>query len=506
MALLDRYGRPVRLQQLTKPQAEPGLTGIRNAWASSIASGLTPASLANVLRRASEGEIHDYLALAEEMEERDAHYASVLGVRKRAVSGVVPVVEPASEDPRDVKIADDVRETIAEHDAFPDLIEDLLDALGKGFSVVEIDWLREARRWSPRQFDYVDPRFFTFDRETGRELRLIDEADPVDGKPLEPFRFIAHRPKLKSGLTLRGGLARLVAFGWMCKAYTVKDWVAFVETYGLPMRLGRYDEQATKEDVETLFRAVANIGTDAAAVLPKNMQIDFEEVSRTGNDPFETLARWVDEQTSKAVLGQTMTSDNGSSMAQAKVHNDVRLDIAQADARAVSGTLQRDLVIPFVDLNHGRQDHYPRVLINIEEPEDTGLILESASGLIAQGLRVRSADLRGRLGFSDPDDDDEVIGGAPVPAKEKTAIAQNRADADPYAGVDDLEEDLSDDWEDVMGDALNKVMAEIEGASSYDEARAAIVGAFPEMRNASLIDGLVTASIQARALGENSDG
>ena len=506
MALLDRYGRPVRLQQLTRPQAEPGLTGIRNAWANSIATGLTPASLANILRRASEGEIHDYLALAEEMEERDAHYASVLGVRKRCVSGVAPIVEPASEDAGDVRIADDVRETIAEHDGFPDLIEDLLDALGKGFSVVEIDWLREARRWSPRGFDYVDPRFFTFEREAGRELRLIDESEPVEGKPLEPFRFIAHRPKLKSGLTLRGGLARLVAFGWMCKAYTVKDWVAFVETYGLPLRLGRYGPEATKEDVDVLFRAVANIGTDAAAVLPDGMRIDFEEVSRTGNDPFETLARWVDEQTSKAVLGQTMTSDNGSSMAQAQVHNDVRLDIAQADARAVSGTLQRDLIVPFVDLNYGRQAHYPRVLIKIEEPEDTKLIMDGASRLIARGLRVRSADLRSRLGFGDPDDDDEVIGGAPATTAPATDVARNREMSDPYAEIDRLEDTLSDEWEGAMGNALNRVMADIGAAASYDEARAVIAGAFPQMKSARLIDQLVTASIRARAEGEASDG
>ena len=34
-----------------------------------------------------------YLVLAEEMEEKDPHYASVLGVRKRAVSGITPIVE-----------------------------------------------------------------------------------------------------------------------------------------------------------------------------------------------------------------------------------------------------------------------------------------------------------------------------------------------------------------------------------------------------------------------------
>ena len=80
-------------------------------------------------------------------------------------------------------------------------------------------------------------------------------------------------------------------------------------------------------------------------------RLSFQEVTRgAGNDVFERLARWVDEQTSKAVLGQTMTSDNGSSQAQANVHNDVRHDIAVSDARSLTGSLNRDLVMPYVDL------------------------------------------------------------------------------------------------------------------------------------------------------------
>ena len=291
--LLDQYGRAVKRQVLSQPIAEPGITSIRQAWAPSVATGLTPAGLASILARATENDLDAYLTLAEEMEERDPHYASVLGVRKRVVSGVVPVVEPASDSADDVRIADDVREHIARHDGFSDLIEDMLDAIGKGFSQVEMIWGRDTRHWWVEDFIWRDPRFFTFDRDTGREVRLLDERDPVHGIALDPFKWISHKAKLKSGLAVRAGLARLVAFGWMCKSYTMKDWIAFVETYGLPLRLGRYGPSATKEDVDILFRAVANIGTDAAAVLPDSMRIDFEQVTTgQGNNIFEDFARW----------------------------------------------------------------------------------------------------------------------------------------------------------------------------------------------------------------------
>nr|WP_284521082.1 DUF935 family protein [Shigella boydii] len=49
--------------------------------------------------------------------------------------------------------------------------------------------------------------------------------------------------------------------------------------------------------------------------------------------------RRCDAQISKAVLGQTMTTDNGSSRSQADVHNQVRMDIVRWDARQLANTL-----------------------------------------------------------------------------------------------------------------------------------------------------------------------
>lgn len=506
MALLDQYGRPVRIQALTERRAEPGLTGIRQIWGGSAASGLTPRQMADILRNCDQGDLDQFLILAEEMEERDPHYFSVLGQRKRVVSGVVPTVKAASDDARDKKIAEAVQAEIIEHDGWTDLIEDMLDALGKGFSVVEIDWRKTARAWTPREFVWRDPRFFQFDRETGREIRLRDPADLMDGVPLDPFKFITHRSRLKSGLTYRGGIARVVAFGWMCKAYTLKDWVAFIETYGLPLRLGRYGPEATAADVQKLFSAVANIGTDAAAVLPKSMEIDFQETAKgTSDKVFENLARWVDEQTSKAVLGQTMTSDNGSSQSQATVHNEVRHDIAAADARAVSAALRRDLIRPYVDLNFGVQDRYPILSIEIAEPEDIKAKIDGATALMGQGVTFRASELRAKIGFSDPQEGDEVVGGKPTvaPPVAKNHVALNQADLDV---IDEIEAEALSDWEEVMDEVLAPIEQLIAKAGSYEEVMDKLADILPKTGSSKLIEALVKGAFKARSIGDRVDG
>jgi len=506
MAILDQYGRPVRVQRLREAQAEPGLTGVRQIWAGSVASGLTPFRMASILRACDQGQLDDFLILAEEMEERDPHYFSVMGQRKRAISGIVPKVHPASDAAEDRKLADAVREAIAEHEGFPDLVEDMLDALGKGFSVVEIDWAADASRWTPRQFLWRDPRWFRFDRETGTEIMLKD-MENLDGVPLEPFRFITHRTRLKSGLAYRGGIARVAAFGWMCKAYTLKDWIAFVETYGLPLRLGRYGPEASDQDVQKLFSAVANIGTDAAAVLPDSMRIDFQDTGRVqGDKVFENLARWVDEQISKAVLGQTMTTDNGSSQSQAEVHNEVRHDIARADARAITGSLNRDLVIPFVDLNFGVQARYPRLVIEVNEPEDVKAQIDGAAKLMPLGVTFRASELRSKLGLSDPEEGDEVVGGktapaAPPPATNRLALNQAEMDA-----VDEIEAEMLGDWADVMDEILAPVEELVAQAGSYEEVMAGLAETMPKAGSSKLIDALVKGMFKARAEGDVKDG
>ena len=512
--LLDPYGRPVKRQALLAPQAQPGLTGVRTPFADTIASGLTPAKLAKILRAADEGDIHEYVILAEEMEERDPHYFSVLGSRKRVVSGVEPVVKPASESAADRKIAEAVKEHIVEHDGFSALIEDMLDGLGKGFSMVEILWETAAKAWTPAEFVWRDQRFFKPDRETGRQLRLLDEANPSEGIELAPFKFIRHTPKLKSGLAIRGGLARVAAFTWMCKAYTLKDWMAFIETYGLPIRIGRYSDRATKEDVEKLFQAVANIGTDAACVLPRSMEIELVSAvnAANGDKVFETLARWGDEQVSKAVAGQTMSSDDGSSMAQAKVHNEVRHDIAAADAKAVTCTLNRDLVKPFVDLNYGVQADYPRVIVAVEEPEDLEMKMRNVYRMAAVGVTFRQAEVRRKLGFGDPEDGEEVFGGAPVPVA-TNGLALNhaapkstpKAPPGPFDDLDEIERDGLEGWEEVAEDLIAPIEAALASASSYEDAMAALTDRLPGLGASKLIDGLVRAMFQARGFGDTRD-
>lgn len=400
--LIDINGNPIEYDLLQDELAAPSLTGIRQPWHGSVIRHLTPTRLANILDAAENGDAYEYLTLATEIEDRaDLHYASVLGTRKLAITGLDIKVDAATDDAIDIKLADFVREQVPH---LKDLVSDLVDALGKGYSVSEILWDRSGKTWVPEEYKHRDPRFFKFDLETGQQLRLIDNADMVNGIALAPYKFIVHTPRIKTGLPIRGGLARLAAVAYMCKAWTWRDWMAFADVFGMPLRVGKYGPNTQPADLQKLVSAVANLGSDAAAVIPESMRIEFQQAAQTAGagDFFQGLADWWDKQISKGILGQTMTADNGSSMAQAKVHNEVRLDILSADAGTLSATLNKQLIKPLIDLNFGVQKHYPQLTIVVPQPEDMALLITALEKLVPLGLQVEQSVIRDKLGLPDP--------------------------------------------------------------------------------------------------------
>ena len=80
-ALVDHLGRPLRKDVLGREIAAPTRASVRTIHSGHPAQGLDPGKLAQLLLAAEQGDAIAYFELAEEMEEKDLHYLSVLGTR-----------------------------------------------------------------------------------------------------------------------------------------------------------------------------------------------------------------------------------------------------------------------------------------------------------------------------------------------------------------------------------------------------------------------------------------
>ncbi|ALG75058.1 hypothetical protein VY88_26355 [Azospirillum thiophilum] len=502
-------GKPIVREVLTEELSGPTVTGVRQVLADHPSQGLTPRELGSILLSAEQGDPSAYLALAEDIEEKFIHYRSVMGTRRLSVSQLDVTVEAASDQPDDVEAADLVRLAIAD-DAFADILYDLLDGIGKGFSVAEIVWNTSGRQWMPARIIWRDPRWFVFDRIDGTTLRLRD-GGAVDGVDLDPFKYIVHRPKTKSGIPIRGGLARPACWAWLFTAFGTKDWLSFVETYGQPIRVGKYGREASKADHAALLRAVRNIASDAAAIIPASMQLEFIEASKGAANAavFQGLVEFFERQTSKLVLGQTATTDAiAGGHAVGQEHRQVQEDIERADARQLAVTLKRDLVVPMVSLNMGPRPAYPTIRIGRPAQDDLTLQLSALKELVPLGLRVSMSEVRDKFGFADPDETDELLAkpalpaaSAPPPDRAVTADAPALTSQQPAGqgdAVDGLVDEMLGDWQPMAAPLVTAVLSAVKDATSAEDFVSRLVAAAADDHTGALRESLARGQFMAR--------
>ena len=502
-------GRPVRRSELLREHAPPSIVSVRQPWMlDAIAPDLTPSRLAAVMRAADNGETRAMYTLALEMEERHVRYGSVLGVRRCAALGVEPAVEAASDEKADTSLADEIRD-LARAPAFRDLLAQCLWGLGPGVSASEILWDRSGSRWTPARYAWKDPRWFRWGREDAHRLLLLSDEEPAEGEPLAPGKWVVHVPSLRPGIPARGGLARPVSALFVLASWGRADWAGWLENYGRPTRIGKYGPSASEDDRAVLHRAVSMIGSDAAATIPESMELELLEASRaSSSDAYERYERWLDEQVSIAVLGQAATTQGtpgrlGSDEAQ----ENVRQDILRGDCEELSETLNRDLVRPYIDFNHGPRESYPRIVLRPRDPEDADAIAKALRQLVPLGMAVEASVVHDRLGWPDPPEGAEVLRApARLPAGPTAARALARARERGSAGLlEELEARALDGWEPVMEPLLEPVRELAARASSREEFLDGLPALLEEMDASELVHALASAAFAARGLGDARD-
>jgi phage gp29-like protein len=330
----------------------------------------------------------------------------------------------------------------------------------------------------------------------------------------------------------------------MLKSYTLRDWHIFMEVFGMPLRVGKYDSNATPEDKQRLKQAVSEIGVDAAGIIPDSMKIEFIESmkSQGGEKLFQGAADWLDAQVSKGILGQTMTADNGSSESQARVHDEVRGDILDADNRQIRTPINTQLAKPYVDLNFGARENYPRVVVKAEEPEDDEKNAKTVSTLVQAGMPIPQSWAYEKFGIPEPKAGEAVLvpakmavpstepvepgegggdeggGGAPTEPAENARAANFMADriarleralnreSRTEDTIDEVaEQAVNENWEPMLEGTVGRIIDMARNSGTFEELKAKLDGAVEQFQVSRAQAELAKACFKARGFGDATD-
>lgn len=368
-------------------------------WSASVARNLTPGRLTTILGDLDSGDIYEAMALFDEMEEKDLHLGAVTQTRVLAAVSQDREVVPASGSARDRYIAAFVRERFESIPRRSALLCALMSAVTHGFAMAEIIWdvsggatdIADIKPRPQKLFGFIDMD------NAGSLLEFPRYMDPEapGGVKLPREKFIFHRHYAGHGDCLRAGLYRGISWYYLFTNFTVKDWLTFIDLYGIPLRLGRFKKTADDSAREVLKDAVSNLGSDAAAVISEDTTIEFIHSALSGDHTlFQSATEFFNRQKSKRVLGQTLTTESGASSggggsyALGKVHDRVRGDIVAFDCKSLDETLSFDLVRPLVDFNFGPQKAYPKIVTRFNRTEETQARLEQVGKLVELGAKV----------------------------------------------------------------------------------------------------------------------
>lgn len=398
---------------------------------------LNPERLARALKLAEMGYTYDWFDCCDIIEQ-DPQVTANLGRRRDAVTGRDMAIMPALEvDTAAEEAADMCRELVIGDDQgvdgiadWPSALFNMTDAVGKAVALQQIAWQvrggvyvpGELVRWPQREIIFGDqPAIAMLQGNNPDQIRIRTRQNLAWGEPLQPrWNWVVHVQKQWTTHLSRAGLMRSIAWFWMFKRFSFRDWSIFIERYGMPLRVGKYHLNASQTERDALLASVLKLGRDSACIMPQQSTIELlqSSMAATSSEPHEQMKEAANDEIARAIWGNTMSStqgDRGARSAKEAFSADEKA-ITNKDCRNLAETIRRELLTPLVRLNLGDNVPVPRVRFNpiaevnkLEEAQVDKILIADV------GLELSKSELYERYGRQEPLDDEDRLKKAPPP-------------------------------------------------------------------------------------------
>lgn len=414
---------------------------------------------------------------------RDDQVHACFQQRCLALTSRPVVIKPGAEDAASIAAADYLR-TNLEQIPFDRASRMKLWGAFYGYDVAECMWkIRDGKVWLDRPKVRVPWRFrHAFDGS----LRLLTRENMFEGVPVPDKKFWvtswgADNDDDPYGL----GLAYQLYWPVFFKKQGLSFWLRALEKYGAPSTYTKYPAGTTdKKVISDALDVARRLRADGAAAVPENMTVELLEAAR-GTVDQATFLRQMNAAIAKIILGQTMTTDDGSSLSQSQVHMEVREELTDADAELQCESFQTGPATWLTEWN------FPGAavpLISRPSPEDEAAAAEllrkkgeAVKALLDAGLEPENAETI--TAFVGPG---WRLAAKPAPPATPPAAAPAFAEADDRDAIETFVEGM--DWELVVKPLRDRIVAFVEAQpdlqTAADQLGALLAGA-PD-------DGLVT--------------
>ena len=348
------------------------------------------------------------------------------------------------------------------------LISDILDSTLYGFQPLEIIWEKNKSGYIlPQKITAKPPEWFCFDDDNNLKFRT-KENYYGEIVPNKKFLLAQNNPSYNNPYGERT-LSR-VFWSVTFKKGGMKFWAVFTEKYGMPHLIGKHPRGATKDETNTLADMLEEMVQDAIAVIPDDSSVEIQEANKSSSaEIYEKLIDKMNAEISKAILGQTLTTEIGStgSYAASNTHMAVRQDIIDADKKLVESVIN-ELIRRIYEINYNNND-IP--VFEMYAPEEVDLTLAQRDKILYDtGVKFTKEYFIKSYGLEEDDfeiRENTMNTAADFPNfkefKEEPAIMGQKQIEDLYKFLSETE--IPDNAKEMLSPLINL----IENCSDYDE-------------------------------------
>lgn len=433
----------------------------------------------------------------------DPEVKSVFSQRQLAVTKCEWQVDAGGKRAIDKAAADFMRDQL-QAIGWDNITSKMLFGVFYGYAVSELIYEAQGNRLGIKQIKVRNRRRFRFGKDM--DLRLLTFEKMLEGIPAEAPYFWSYSTGADNDDEPYGlGLAHWLYWPVLFKRNGIKFWLIFLEKFGMPTAVGKYDTTASGGEKDKLLQAVRAIQTDSGIIMPAGMTVELLEAARSGTADYKTLHDTMDATIQKVVLGQTAsTQGTPGKLGNDKLQGEVRADIIKADADLVCESWNLGPARWLTEANFPGAA-VPRVYRVTEEPEDLASRAERDN-------KVRSLGYKPTLQYiTDTYGPGWEPGGAPPPVGPNALVDPNAPPAgaqfaEPGAAVQDppaqMVDQLSDNVAPAAGAWLDQVRTLAGSVDSLDALREGLLQLLPDMTldqyAAAMQEGLAAAALAGR--------
>lgn len=390
----------------------------------------------------------------------------------------------------------------------------MLQAALYGYQPIEIYW--DFKDGLIQPVSMLDKPAWWFYFDNNNILYYDKQDDGGDPVPVPRFKFIICQHNAQYYNPYGESVLSKCYFPMKFKQGAFDLWARFIQKYGIPTLHGKMgDGAASKDSVDQIATALYNLAENGVVATTNGVDIISLEASTSSSENFLSFVHFCNAEISKAILSQTLTTEQGStgSYAMSQTHFDVRKDVIDADVKIICSGFNK-LIEYICELNFPYIEELPKftmyadIGIDKELAERDNLLFTGGYCTPTKKYLVRAYNFKDdEIDMTAPQNSESDTLDNPLPDNPDVPIdttipavpAEEPALA--FAEQYNTEFDYLAEFDESTRALINSIIDMIKNQTSLEKIQSTLIASYPEINTTAIESYIEKGMIAATMLG-----